>query len=60
MNIIVLSQARRELRKAPESVLSDAFALFNKLAYGIKLSMPTSRSLPRIAKGLQKDCKRIA
>ena len=52
MDIVVLPQARRELKKAPNTVLSDAFALFNKLAHGIKLSMPISRPLPSIAKGL--------
>ena len=52
MNIVVLPQVRRELRKAPKGVLNDVFALFNKLACGIKLSMPISRPLSSIAKGL--------
>ena len=52
MDIIVIPQAKRELRKAPNDILSDAFVLFNKLANGIKLSMPVSRPLPNIAKGL--------
>ena len=52
MNIIVVAQAKRELRKASEEILSDAFVLFEQLAQGKKLSMPISRPLPSIAKGL--------
>ena len=52
MDIIVIPQAKRELKKAPDGILNDVFVLFNKLAHGIKLSMPVSRPLPSIAKGL--------
>lgn len=52
MNIIVVPQAERELKKAPKDVLRDAFDLFEQLANGVRLSMPISRTLPSIAKGL--------
>lgn len=51
MNIIVVPQAERELKKAPKDVLRDAFDLFEQLANGVRLSMPISRTLPSIAKG---------
>lgn len=52
MKIVILTQAERELKKAPRVVIQDAFALFEDLASGKKLGMPISRPLPSIAKGL--------
>ena len=52
MDIVILTQARKELKTAPREVLSDAFALFDRLASGAKFSMPVSRPLSSIAKGL--------
>lgn len=52
MEIVVLKQAKRELRDAPPDVIQDVFALFDDLATGKMLSMPISRPLPSIAKGL--------
>mgnify|MGYP001566510715 CR=1 FL=1 len=52
MEIVILKQAKRELRDAPPDILQDVFALFEDLALGKMLSMPISRPLPSIAKGL--------
>ena len=52
MNIEILSQADRELRKAPKEVIIDAYSLFEDLENGKKLSMPISKPLPSIYKGL--------
>ncbi len=52
MDIVILNQADRELRKAPKEVITDAFSLFEDLEKGKKLSMPISKPLPKIAKGL--------
>ena len=52
MDIIILKQAKRELSDAPPDVIQDVFALFDNLAAGKKLSMPVSRPLPSVAKGL--------
>lgn len=47
-----MKQAKRELRDAPPDIIQDVFALFDDLAAGKMLSMPISRPLPSIAKGL--------
>ncbi len=52
MDIFVLKQAEKELRDTPPEVRADVFALFEELIAGKKLSMPISRPLPSIAKGL--------
>lgn len=52
MNIEILSQAERELRKAPKEVIMDAYSLFEDLESGKKLTMPISKPLPSIYKGL--------
>lgn len=52
LEIVVLKQAQRELKDAPKDVISDVFALFDDLAAGKKLGMPTSRPLPSVGKGL--------
>lgn len=52
MELIVLKQAQRELKDTPRDVIQDVFALFEDLMAGKMLSMPTSRPLPSIAKGL--------
>ncbi len=52
MELIVLKQAKRELKNAPRDVIEDVFALFEDLMAGKHLSMPISRPLPSIAKGL--------
>ncbi len=40
------------MKDAPKDILIDVFALFDDLAAGKKLSMPISRPLPLISKGL--------
>jgi phage-related protein len=52
MELIVLKQAKRELKDAPKDIIEDVFALFDELMAGKHLSMPISRPLPSIAKGL--------
>lgn len=52
MDLVVLKQAKRELRDAPRNIISDVFSLFEELMAGKKLAMPISRPLPSIAKGL--------
>lgn len=52
MEIVILKQAKRELRDAPPDVIQDVFALFDDLAAGKMLSLPISRPLPSIARGL--------
>ena len=52
MDIVILKQAKRELRNAPPDAIQDIFALFDDLAVGKKISMPISRPLPSVAKGL--------
>jgi phage-related protein len=52
VELIVLRQASRELRDAPRDIIEDVFALFDELAAGKHLSMPISRPLSSIAKGL--------
>ena len=52
MEIVLLKQAKRELRHAPPDVIQDIYSLFEDLGSGKMLSMPISRPLPSIAKGL--------
>lgn len=52
LEIVVIKQAQRELKDAPKVVLTDVFALFDDLASGKKLSMPISRPLPSVGKGV--------
>jgi phage-related protein len=52
VELIVLKQGKRELRDAPADIIQDVFALFDDLMAGKHLSMPISRPLPSIAKGL--------
>jgi phage-related protein len=52
MEIVILKQAKKELKDAPPDVIQDIFALFEDLSTGKMLSMPISRPLPSIAKGL--------
>lgn len=48
MIIEILSQAERELRKAPKEVIMDVFSLFEDLESGKKLSLPVSKPLPSL------------
>jgi phage-related protein len=52
MEIVLLKQAKRELKDAPKDVVIDVFALFEELMAGKSLGMPISRPLPSIARGL--------
>jgi phage-related protein len=52
MELVLLKQAKKELKDAPKDVVADVFALFEDLMSGKKLSMPVSRPLYSIAKGL--------
>lgn len=52
MNVLVLKQAKKELKDAPKDVIADVYSLFDDLAHGKKLGLPISRPLFSIAKGL--------
>lgn len=52
MQVVVLKQAQPELKGIPRDVLIDIFSLFDDLAEGKSLSLPISRPLPSIGKGL--------
>ena len=52
MDLILLKQAQKELHAAPKDIAGDIFALFEDLMAGKILSMPISRPLFSIAKGL--------
>ncbi len=52
MELILLKQAERELKKAPKDVLADIFSLFEELMAGKNLAMPISRPLPSLGKGI--------
>ena len=52
MKIVVLRRAQKELEAAPLGVRADVIALFEDLEAGKTLSLPISRPLPSIAKGL--------
>lgn len=52
MDIVVLKQAERELKDFPLEVRIDVQSLFERLLEGETLSMPISRPLGSIAKGL--------
>lgn len=52
VDLVVLKQAEKELREAPSDIKEDIYSLFDDLMSGKKLSMPISRPLPSIAKGL--------
>ena len=52
MRIVILRQAERELKTAPKDILIDVFSLLDDLAQGKKLSLPISRPLSSIGKGL--------
>ena len=52
MKLFVLKQAERELRKVSKEVRIDIQYCFEQLESGKKLSMPISRPLGDIAKGL--------
>lgn len=48
----MLKQAQKELQNAPRDIKEDIFSLFEDLMDGKLLSMPISRPLPSVAKGL--------
>lgn len=52
MDLIVLKQAKRELKSAPRDIISDLFSLFDDLMAGKNLGMPISRPLSSIMRGL--------
>ncbi|MDO9182018.1 MAG: type II toxin-antitoxin system RelE/ParE family toxin [Bacteriovorax sp.] len=52
MRIIVLKQVEKELKEAPKEIKENIISLFQDLAQGKILSMPISRSLYNIQKGL--------
>ncbi len=52
MDIVLLKQAERELKHFPTEVLIDVQSLFERLSDGETLSMPISRPLNSVAKGL--------
>ena len=52
MDIVVLKQAEKELKNGPKELMENVFSLFEELSQGKFLSMPISRPLPSIFKGL--------
>ncbi len=52
MDLIIFKQAQKELKNTPKDIIEDTFALFEDLMEGHKLSMPISRPLFSITKGL--------
>ncbi len=52
MEVVVLKQAFKEMQKLPKEAVVDVQTLFERLENGELLSMPISRPLPSIAKGL--------
>ncbi len=52
MEIVVLKQAQKELRRCPKEFKEDIYSLFEDLSKGKKLEMPISRSIANIAPGL--------
>ncbi len=52
MSLVVIKQAHKELLKLPKEIKEDIFSLFEELSNGKMLSMPISRPLPGIGKGL--------
>lgn len=52
MEIVVLKQAEKELKNGPKELMEDIYSLFDDLSQGMNLSMPISRPLPSIARGL--------
>lgn len=52
MEIVILRQVEKELKEAPSEIKEDIFSLFKDLSEGKILSMPISKSLQSIAKGL--------
>lgn len=52
MKVVILKQAKKELLSAPRDILVDVFALLSNLEQGKQLSLPISRPLFSIAKGL--------
>ena len=52
MSLVVIKQAHKELLKLPKEIKEDVFSLFEELSHGRILSMPISRPLPAIGKGL--------
>lgn len=52
MELAVLKQAQKELKQVPKELAVDLFSLFQDLMDGVKLSMPVSKPLPSVAKGL--------
>lgn len=52
MELIVLKRAKKELLKLPQETIEDIFSLVDDLMAGQFLSMPISRPLFSIVKGL--------
>ncbi len=52
MDIVVLKQAKRELKSASTDIIQDIFSHLDDRAAGKSLEMPVSKPLPNIAKGL--------
>lgn len=50
--LVLLRQAEKELRSAPKDVVKDLYSLIDDLLSGKTLSMPVSKPLFNIAKGL--------
>lgn len=52
MDIVVLSQCRRELDEFPEKVKEDIFDTLRDLREGLRLSMPLSRKMVGMGEGV--------
>ena len=52
MDVIVLPQCRREIEDFPEEVVGEVLDSIARLRAGLMLSMPLSRPMPSLGKGL--------
>ena len=52
LDIVVLDVCKKELSKFPKEVLEDLLDALAKLSKGLNLSMPLSRPIPSIERGL--------
>lgn len=52
MDVVVISQCQRELKEFPPDVLGEVLDCLARLRSGLVLSMPLSRPMPSVGKGI--------
>lgn len=52
MKVTVLDVCIKELKKFPKKIINDVYELVNDLSEGIQLSMPISRKMSSMGKGV--------